>query len=159
MRIPEGMTEESVFKVIDKVCTKFDKFKFSIYSAEDIRQEAFILCVEALERYTEGPLENFLSVHVRNRLINLRRNKSDANSDKFLINYPVCIDNVDEECESGMKYHDRAAEKLIGEELMEEINSRVPIERRMDLIKIMHGGKVNKARRMAIIELIGDLFE
>lgn len=77
MRIPANLTEEEVLSVIEKVVGKISaKYKFGIYDLDDIRQEARILCMTALAQYDgERPLENFLSIHVRNRLITLRRDK------------------------------------------------------------------------------------
>ena len=66
------MTEQEVLIVIEKIANRYcHKFKFGYFTAEDIKQEAFIIAVDALDRYDERrPLENFLSAHVKNRLIN-----------------------------------------------------------------------------------------
>lgn len=76
MKIPPGMTEAEVLEIIDKVSTRFAyKFQFGFYDYEDIKQEASILAIEGLENYKPiFPLENFLCVHVRNRLCNFKRN-------------------------------------------------------------------------------------
>lgn len=44
---------------------------------EDIEQEVWVLCLDALSRYNPklGELENFLRNHVSNRLKNLKRDK------------------------------------------------------------------------------------
>lgn len=76
MKIPPGMTEEQVLTTLETVVDRFKrKYKFGSYTEDDIKQEAYILCLAALEKY-DGirPLENFLSVHLRNRLFNFRRN-------------------------------------------------------------------------------------
>ena len=77
MKIPKGMTEEQVLKVIDKIADRYAyKFRFGYFEADDIRQEAKIIAMDALDRYEEGrPLENFLAVHVKNRLNNFKRDK------------------------------------------------------------------------------------
>ena len=66
MKIPRGMTEEQVIATINKVAARYaHKFKFGYYEAEDIKQEAFIIAMEALDRYDETrPLENFLALRV-----------------------------------------------------------------------------------------------
>ena len=68
------MTEQEVLAVIEKIANRYcHKFKFGYFTAEDIKQEAFIIAVDALDRYDERrPLENFLSSHVKNRLINFK---------------------------------------------------------------------------------------
>ena len=109
MKIPKGMTESEVLEIINKICDRYAyKFKFGYFEPEDIRQEAFIIAVDALDRYEEGrPLENFLAVHVKNRLNNFKRdkyyrqnkkNKDDRqqqlnNSKKFLME-PLDISNI-----------------------------------------------------------------
>jgi DNA-directed RNA polymerase specialized sigma24 family protein len=77
MKIPKGMTEKEVLEIINKVASRYaHKFRFGYFEADDIRQEAVIIAMEALERYEEGrPLENFLAVHVKNRLNNFKRDK------------------------------------------------------------------------------------
>jgi hypothetical protein len=77
MNLPNGMTEDEVLVTIDKVISKLSyKFIFGCYTYDDIKQEAFIIALEGLEHYRPDlPLENFLWVHVKNRLCNLKRDK------------------------------------------------------------------------------------
>ena len=48
---------------------------FAHYESNDVYQEVWRMCLEALERYDPniGPIENYLVRHVTNRLKNLRR--------------------------------------------------------------------------------------
>ena len=75
MRVPSNMSEEEVVSTINKVASRLaHKFTFAFYELEDIKQEAFIIAMEAMNRYDEKkPLENFLFVHVANRLKNFKR--------------------------------------------------------------------------------------
>lgn len=77
MRVPRNMTEADVVSTIDKVAsTLAHKFKFGYYGVEDIKQEGVVFALQALEKYDEiRPLENFLYSHIRNRLMNLKRDK------------------------------------------------------------------------------------
>jgi DNA-directed RNA polymerase specialized sigma24 family protein len=81
--VPPNMTEASVLEAIEKVVNILaPNFAFGIYDEEDIKQEGRVFAMQCLSRY-DGirPLENFLYRHVKNRLINLKRNKfhrSDA---------------------------------------------------------------------------------
>lgn len=81
MFIPEGKTEQEVIDAIQRVINIVaPQFVFGYYSLEDIKQEAFIKALEALKDYNpQLPLENFLSVHIRNRLKNLIRDKYHRN--------------------------------------------------------------------------------
>lgn len=70
-----GITEEDFIAVIKKITQKLSyKFKFGYHDVDDMRQQATIFALEALERYDNArPLENFLWTHVRNRLFNYKR--------------------------------------------------------------------------------------
>ena len=49
------MSEQEVVDIITKVSERLsNKFTFAFYTTEDIRQEAFIIGMEALERYDES---------------------------------------------------------------------------------------------------------
>lgn len=69
------INEEDFIQVIKKITKKLSyKFKFGYHDVEDMRQQATIFALEALERYDKSrPLENFLWTHVRNRLFNYKR--------------------------------------------------------------------------------------
>lgn len=84
MYLPAGMTEEEVLLNIEKVVKEFsDSYTFGYYELEDIQQEARVEALKALPKYDPldangkptRPLANFLYAHVKNRLLNLRRNK------------------------------------------------------------------------------------
>lgn len=51
------------------------KYTFGPYEVEDIEQEAWIICLELLDKW-DGirPLENFLMISLKNALINFKRN-------------------------------------------------------------------------------------
>lgn len=85
MKIPSGMTEAEVLKKIEEIVNLLAyNFTFGYYGIDDIKQEARIFGMKAMDRYNEKlPLANFLYVHIRNRLINLIR-------DKFHRNDPPC---------------------------------------------------------------------
>ena len=75
MKIPNNMTEDQVVEEINVVVNRMSqRYTFYGYEVDDIKQEAFIICMDALERYdNKRPLENFLSVHLSNRLKNFVR--------------------------------------------------------------------------------------
>jgi RNA polymerase sigma factor (sigma-70 family) len=90
MKIPKGMTHEQTIDQITIVINRIaPKYTFRDYDVEDIKQEAFMICMDALDRYdTNRPLENFLSVHLSNRLKNFVRDnyfvKDDEDKKKVL---------------------------------------------------------------------------
>ncbi len=71
------MTEDEVLKVINNVAYRLaQRFQFGYHDLEDIAQQARLFAWEGLPNYDgRGPLENFLWIHVRNRLSNFKRNK------------------------------------------------------------------------------------
>ncbi len=77
MKIPDGMTEDEVVKIIEDVTSRLARcFKFGYHDLEDIKQQAALYAWEVLPKYSgPRPLKNFLWVHIRNRLINFKRDK------------------------------------------------------------------------------------
>lgn len=97
MKIPQGKTKEEVLEVIQYLCSKFKhKYVIDIYEQDDMEQEAFLICLEALERY-DGvrPLENFLAFNLKNRLLNLVR-KIKTNT-LTMVSMPDTLDVEEEE--------------------------------------------------------------
>ena len=77
MPIPDSLMKEAS-PIIEKIAnSRKNKHKFSYYRAEDIHQEIWALCLDALERYNPsfGKLENYLNSHVSNRIKNLKRDR------------------------------------------------------------------------------------
>jgi len=78
VQTPKGMTEEEVVEIVNGILqTLSHSFKFGYYSFEDMRQQGWVYAIEALPKYNPdiAPLENFLRSHIRNRFLNLKRDK------------------------------------------------------------------------------------
>ena len=169
MEIPQGMTEQEVIKTITKVVDRYaKKFKFSYHEIEDIKQEGFMIGMEALDRYDPSrPLENFLAVHIKNRLKNFKRDnffrvddnlEKNAESDrdikklrrnnvrKFLL-YPIDIDSVQQDREKNMSTPDNFVDDVEIKELMVIIDVNLDVSYRKDYLKIRDGVYVPKTRR------------
>ena len=75
--IPKGYTEEEVVEILENVARRLcSRFKFGYHDIEDIKQQAILEGWKVLteKKYNgEHPLENFLWVHVKNRLVNFKR--------------------------------------------------------------------------------------
>ena len=166
------MTEQEVLAVIEKIANRYcHKFKFGYFTAEDIKQEAFIIAVDALDRYDETrPLENFLSSHVKNRLINFKRDnycrqqKEDAdikwelrnNAKKFLME-PLDISNIRDEQEKNMRNENDFIEDIFTREMFDLIDSELPVDLRSDYLRIKDGVYVPKPRRQQIYNEISKI--
>lgn len=99
------MTQEQVLATIQKIANRLcSKYKFGYYDIDDLKQETFLAAVEALEKY-DGirPLENFLQVALKRKLINLKRNKYQR-IEKPCLKCPLYNKNVESECD---KYTDK----------------------------------------------------
>ncbi len=70
-----GMTEAEVIAIIDRIATRLSyRYTFGSYGRDDIKQEAIRKGLEGLHKYeSDKPLENFLWVHMKNRMFNFKR--------------------------------------------------------------------------------------
>lgn len=86
MKIPKSMTEKQVLEIFENVINKLAyKYRFRGHELQDLYQEGMIAAMQGLENYDESrPLENFIFIHVRNRLINFKR-------DNYLRHEKPCI--------------------------------------------------------------------
>ena len=79
MFIPDGYSESELIKIIDGVLDNLcHTFSFGYYDSDDMRQEGFIMAMEALPKYStefNTTLATFLTGHIKKRFINLKRNK------------------------------------------------------------------------------------
>lgn len=109
MKIPEGMTEESVLATIDKIANRLAaKFKFGYNDMDDMKQQARMFAIEGMERYNPKlPLENFLHVHVRNRLFNFKRNKYER-PDKPCFDCPMYEADANKARSMCLQYEDKS---------------------------------------------------
>lgn len=82
---PSGYTEKQVISTIDNIVNMVaPSFKFGYFGIDDIKQEATLCALKALPKYdARRPLENFMYRHIKNRLLNLMR-------DKYRRNDPPC---------------------------------------------------------------------
>lgn len=157
MKIPKGMTEQEVIETITKVADRqAAKFRFGYYEVEDMRQEAFIIAMDALDRYDEKrPLENFLAVHVNNRLKNFKRDNfyrmnNEKHESKKLIMDPIDIARVRDEKEKNMKTDDSFKDGLERDEIVNIIDKYLDIGMREDYLKMLNSVYVPKPRREQI---------
>ena len=163
MVIPPGMTEEQVVDQINIVVNRMaHKYTFHGYTVDDIKQEAFIICMEALNRY-DGirPLENFLSVNLSNRLKNFVRDNHFVGSDneeRQKVYQPAQLDYedyiVDEENKFAISYED-----MQSKEMVIIINKYLPAAMRMDYLKMINDVYITKQRREEVTACILELLE
>jgi DNA-directed RNA polymerase specialized sigma24 family protein len=137
------------------------RFKFGYYDVDDLEQEAFILALDGFKRW-DGvrPLENFLSVHIHNRLINFRRNryhrshvddsspqrKRDNDSKRSLMS-PGEIHDLD------VVYEVDYVHSLTTEETLEIIN-HLPAHIKNDFHRLANGASISISRKNTVYEAV-----
>lgn len=163
------MTETEVLATMTRVVDRIaHKYRFGYFDIDDIKQEAFIIAMEAMDRYDEArPLENFLAVHISNRLKNFKRDNffrpdyvppsgkiiNDNNTKRFLME-PLDIDNIRDEHERNMRGEENIVDDLAKKELMSIVDTSLDMGLRSDYLRILHGVYVPKPRREQIYESI-----
>ncbi len=168
------LTEDEITAIILKVCNKMvSKYKFGYYDIEDMKQEAFIIGWKVLPKFNgSAPLENFLSVHIRRRLLNFHRDhyyrldiaedmtKRSLNniSRKNLID-TISIDNVQDESESNMFYDVQFIDNIECEEVLKLIDIHLDINLRTDYLRMRDGMTISKVKKDRIYEAIDEILE
>ena len=161
MIIPKGMTEQEVFDQIEKVCDRIaPRYTFYGYTIKDIRQESFIICMEALNRYDNTrPLENFLSVNLSNRLKNFVRDHHfiyNDNGDRVKVLKPAQLDQdtsiVDEKW-------DVSYDSLELKNMSRIVDAKIPATIRLDYLKLINDVYITKQRREEIIDIIQEILQ
>jgi DNA-directed RNA polymerase specialized sigma24 family protein len=163
MNTPKDMTDEQVVDTITLVCNRIaPKYTFYGYTVDDIKQEAFIICIEALNRY-DGirPLENFLSVNLSNRLKTFMRDNyftGSSSENRKKVFQPAQLDFedhiIDEKDTFATTYDD-----LDTKDMINVIDQHIPANFRMDYLKIVNDIYVPKARRQEIISTVKQILE
>jgi DNA-directed RNA polymerase specialized sigma24 family protein len=161
VKIPEGMTEQELTDQIMTVVNRIaPKYTFYGYTTDDIKQEAFIICMDALNRYDgERRLENFLSVNLSNRLKNFVRDNHFTNNDppgRVNVLRPAQLDNEDslEEIYIDDKGYNLDTKNMIG-----IINRDLPPSMRMDYLKMINDVYVPVSRKQDIKDTVKAILE
>ena len=163
MHIPKGMTEQQVIDTITLVCDRIaPRYTFYGYTVTDMKQESFIICMEALNRYEEGrPLENFLSVNLSNRLKNFVRDNhflTSSDEDRVKVLKPAQLDYEDSIVDDHEKYS-ISYNDIENKDIVDLVNKYLPAQVRMDYLKIINDVYVTKQRREEIIDMILEILE
>ena len=161
MKIPKGMTEEEVVNQMKTVINRMaSRYTFYGYTADDIKQESFIICMDAMDRYDETrSLENFLAVNLSNRLKNFVRDNHYTTSDdagRINVIQPAQLDNENSLCcdEEMYDYND-----IDYGDMVSIINRELSASMRMDYLKMINNVYIAKPRREEIKSTIVSILE
>lgn len=158
------MTQEEVTNLILKVAKRLsNKFTFPNVDEDDIEQEAFIIGMDALERY-DGvrPLENFLSVHIKNRLKNYKRDhyyrqdqgraeEIQKNKKKLLDAAP--IDNF------SFLLSKQFTDSYLYREVITYIDQRLPSHYRADYLRFQNDQALTKTKKSNLLKCLRGILE
>ena len=156
MKVPPNMTEQEVVNIINKIATRLaPKFTFAFFEVEDIKQEAYLIAVEALDRYDENkPLENFLFAHINNRLKNFKRDNyyrydqgkaEEIQTTKKRILEPVVLD--DSSC---ISRDDSIVDDIYIKNMKDKIDCHLPANLRADYLRMQTGVPLSKQKRLEV---------
>lgn len=191
MKLPEGKTEAEVLDAIEKAVRLLaSSFVFGYYDIDDIRQQARLFGFQALDKYDPSrPLANFIYVHIRNRLVNFKRDRlrrNDApclacregrycgpdgepckrfadwrtrNNAKANLMRPVGLDHVSDDKESATRSVDPVYESVAAKELLQLVDEKLPLELRVDYLKMREGVTLPKPRRQEILDVVKDILK
>jgi len=150
------ITPEIVEKIRQISSHLANKYVFPNYDREDIEQEAFIIGLEAMSRYDASrPLENFLRVHMKNRLSNLRRDKyyrpDTGKAEQIQKGKKKLLDACPfDELSNVFAMMD--ASTLDSKELLEYIAANLDAIYRADYLRFIDGQKLTKVKRSKLFE-------
>ena len=153
MKMPKDVTQEEFDEVMSRICQRIkNKYFADGYTGEDLAQEAYIIAATVcLPKYKVecGPLFNFLSISVDNRIQNIVRNK---NFRAIKLN----MTSIDDVREDEIKINGITKTE---QEFWDIIDANLPKEFRMDYLKFKRGIYLPKARRLAVIEELKKIVE
>ena len=162
MQVPEGMTEQEVVDQIEKVCNRIaPRYTFYGYALDDIKQEAFIICMEALNRYDNSrPLENFLSVNLSNRLKNFVRDNHYIQSDdldRVRVLKPAQLDHENAVVDN--KDNNISYDSIEYKNMADIIDVKIPASLRLDYLRMINDVYITKQRREELVEIIQEILQ
>lgn len=157
---PTNQQLQTIIKVIDRIAPKYT---FGYYELDDIKQESYIICLEALPKYDQSrPLENFLSRHLSNRLKTLIRDKysrSNIESEKHeRLNTSkknlMDLKSVDREYKFS---EDNILNKIETEEAIAILMEKLSPSMRNNFFRLANGVSIQSAKRAALFKRIKEI--
>jgi hypothetical protein len=120
--------------------------------------------MEALERYDEGkPLENFLFVHIGNRLKNFKRDNyfrhDEGKAEKVQKRKRNLLEPANLEDFSVAKGDNDLTSKISDQEILQLVKKNIPASMRADFLRMCAGVTLPKARRLEIMSTVRRIVE
>ena len=151
---------QTIIKVIDRIAPKYT---FGYYDVDDIKQESYIICLEALSKYDNyRPFENFISKHLSNRLKTLIRDKysrsniespkhEKLNQNKKNLmdlkstdgSYKICDDNI--------------IDRMSTDEAIEILMQELPPSMRNNFYRLANGVSIQSSKKQALFDKVREI--
>ena len=157
---PTPQQQEIILKVIDRIAPKYT---FSYYELDDIKQESFIICLEAVEKYDNSrPFENFISKHLSNRLKTLIRDKysrSNIESEKHEKLNQSKKNLMDLKSVDGSYkiYEDDIIERMSTSEAIQTLMRELPPSMRNNFYRLANGVSIQSSKKQALFDKIKEI--
>lgn len=133
--------QEAILIVMERMRKKY---RFGIYDGDDVAQEAYMIGLEVVKKYnpSHGPMLNYLSVSIHNRIKNFMRNTIIKEIDTCYIS------NLSEEFET------IGNSKTTREEFWQMIEDNLSMDYRKDYLKLRGGLPLAKVVKNKLINEI-----
>jgi hypothetical protein len=171
VKIPKGLTESETIDIINYIVTVLaPKSRFFTLSIDDIKQQGWVYAIDGLDKFdnswkkdknisTTEKLKSFLYIHVRNRLLNFKRDTLGRTCAKQNLLCAIDINIIDENQESNCRtnvipedfFHIKHIQEIILEYLPEEFHT--------DYNRMLEHHTVAKARKEEIYSLVREILE
>jgi len=165
MNIPKGMKETEVVDTILKISKKLaHKYTFASYETEDIEQEAFLIGIMGLGKYDQSrPLENFMYVHINNRLKTFKRDNYYRLEHGAAEKIQKTKKDILEPLDIHELYHvatgDTISEDVQLVEILQIIDDNLPSSMRSDYLKLKNNAPLSKSRKAKVVTFIQKILE
>ena len=143
MNNPTNVDETEFTEALTKIMERIRrKYKYSIHDGDDLAQEAYFIAVKICESYNPetGPLYNFLSVAVGNRIKNFIRNKSIKEIRS------ISLFGMEEEEVTRI-----GNTKTNNKEFWDIVDENLPSSFRVDYLKLRQGIEIPKLRKVKLL--------
>ena len=159
------MTEDQVVSTIYKISSRLaSKYTFPNYEVEDISQEAFIIGMEAMNRY-DGvrPLENFLSIHIKNRLKNFKRDNyyrpDHGKAEKIQQGKKKLLDASSIDGVRNFIISSKVSDNLEVRELVDYIDLHLSANLRADYLRFINDQSLSKTKKNNLLDELKNILE
>jgi DNA-directed RNA polymerase specialized sigma24 family protein len=157
---PTPEQQKTILKVIDRIAPRY---VFGYYELDDIKQESYIICLEALPKYDKSrPFENFISKHLSNRLKTLIRDKysrSKIESEKHSQLNQSKKNLMDLKSADGQHkmYDEDILSKLSTQEAIEIVIKELSPSMRNNFYRLANGVSIQSAKKNALFSKIKEI--